>query len=103
MMAQAAKIDRQHVASGSTDDFYRAKLVTARYFVAHVLPQASGPKEAIVGGSAAVLDLPDSLFWPVGVARPLLAHGGIRLPSSGGRAAWAGSRQCNVGMRSDTR
>jgi 3-(methylthio)propanoyl-CoA dehydrogenase len=62
MMAQAAQVAQRQLAAGSSDDFYRAKLATARYFAAHVLPQAGGLKDAIVGGGAAVLALPDSLF-----------------------------------------
>jgi alkylation response protein AidB-like acyl-CoA dehydrogenase len=62
LMAQAARIAQQHLGAGSGDAFYAAKLVTARYFALHVLPQAAGLKDAIVGGSAAVLSLPESLF-----------------------------------------
>jgi alkylation response protein AidB-like acyl-CoA dehydrogenase len=62
MMAQAAKVAQKQLKAGSTDDFYRAKLATARYFAAHVLPQVGGLRDAIVGGSAAVFELPDALF-----------------------------------------
>ncbi|HJW25601.1 MAG TPA: acyl-CoA dehydrogenase [Rhodocyclaceae bacterium] len=62
LMARAARIAQERLAAGSGDDYYRAKLATARYFAAHVLPQAAGLKDAIVGGSAAVLALPESLF-----------------------------------------
>ena len=56
-----SSIVRQLSAKGS-QDFYQAKLATARYFALHVLPRAGGLRDAIVGGSAAVLALPESLF-----------------------------------------
>lgn len=62
LMAQAARIARDHLAAGSTDDFYKAKLATARYFALHRLPRAGGLAAAITMGSGAVLDMPESLL-----------------------------------------
>jgi hypothetical protein len=62
LMAKSAAIAAQHLAEGSSDNFYQAKLATATYFAAHQLPQASGLSAAITGGSESVLGLPADLF-----------------------------------------
>jgi alkylation response protein AidB-like acyl-CoA dehydrogenase len=62
LMAKSAAISAQHLAEGSSDDFYQAKLATATYFAAHQLPQASGLSAAITGGSESVLGLSVDLF-----------------------------------------
>ncbi len=61
LMARAATVafDRLKEADG---EFYGAKLVTARYFVEHVLPEANGYRDAIVNGAESVLALPEALF-----------------------------------------
>ncbi len=61
LMARAATVafDRLKEADGG---FYGAKLVTARYFVEHVLPEANGYRDAIVNGAESVLALPEALF-----------------------------------------
>jgi hypothetical protein len=43
-------------------DLYRTKLVTARYFAEHVLPETAVHRDAIVNGSGAVLALDEALF-----------------------------------------
>ena len=62
LMARAAQIAEQHIDNGSGDDFYKAKLATARYFAAHQLPKAAAYSAAITEGSASVLSLEESLF-----------------------------------------
>ena len=62
LMARAAQIAQQHIDNGSSDDFYKAKLATARYFAAHQLPKAAAYSAAITEGSASVLSLEESLF-----------------------------------------
>ena len=62
LMARAAQIAQHHLDSGSADDFYKAKLTTARYFAAHQLPKAAAYAAAITEGSASVLSLEESLF-----------------------------------------
>jgi alkylation response protein AidB-like acyl-CoA dehydrogenase len=62
LMAKSAGIAAQHIAQGSTDDFYRAKLATADYFAAHQLPFAAAYAAEITGGSASVFALPENLF-----------------------------------------
>jgi 3-(methylthio)propanoyl-CoA dehydrogenase len=46
----------EHTQSGSADaDFFRAKVMTARFYADHVLPQASGLAHSIVHGAAGAL------------------------------------------------
>jgi acyl-CoA dehydrogenase len=59
-MARAAKIAAAKIAAGDPEtDFYRAKLTTARFYADHVLSQVAWLQHQIVGGSAAVMRLPD--------------------------------------------
>jgi len=62
LMAKSAAIAVQHVAAGTTDDFYTAKLATATYFAAHQLPFAAAYAAEITGGSESVFALPENLF-----------------------------------------
>ncbi len=62
LMARAAQIAQQHLDNGSDDDFYKAKLATARYFAAHQLPKAAAYAAEVTEGSASVLSLEESLF-----------------------------------------
>lgn len=62
MMAKAALVAQAHLDSGSTDDFYKAKLATAHYFAAHQLPKVAAYAAEVTEGSASVMSLPESLF-----------------------------------------
>ncbi|MDP3440041.1 MAG: acyl-CoA dehydrogenase, partial [Azonexus sp.] len=62
LMAKSAAIAVQHIAEGSNDDFYKAKLATANYFAAHQLPFAAAYAAEITGGSESVFALPENLF-----------------------------------------
>ncbi|HMD01450.1 MAG TPA: acyl-CoA dehydrogenase [Candidatus Baltobacteraceae bacterium] len=46
----------------ASDDFYRAKIATARYYAEHVLPRALGYKHEITAGGPATLALTESQF-----------------------------------------
>ena len=59
-MGRSASIAFERMAAGDAE-FYGAKLVTARYFVEHVLPEAGTYRDAIVGGAESVLALPRGL------------------------------------------
>jgi len=62
-MARAALVARERLAQGSGDAaFLRAKLLTARFYADHVLAQAPGLAETVVGGAAAVLAYEDDQF-----------------------------------------
>jgi len=62
-MARAAKIATAKLAEGGGDgSFYKAKIVTARFFADHYLSTSSAARIAIVEGSAGVLALADEQF-----------------------------------------
>ena len=60
-MARAAQVAFAQL-SASDDGFYGAKLITARYFAEHVLPEANGYRDAIVNGAESVLAMHEALF-----------------------------------------
>ncbi len=53
--ARAANAAAQAIARGSDTDFYRAKLDTARFYAAQVLPQAASYAAIVDGGADAVM------------------------------------------------
>ncbi|MDP2882220.1 MAG: acyl-CoA dehydrogenase family protein [Azonexus sp.] len=62
LMAKSAAIAVKHIAEGTTDDFYKAKLATANYFAAHQLPFAAAYSAEMTGGAESVFALPENLF-----------------------------------------
>ena len=63
LMARAALIASERLADdGTANDFYRVKLLTARYFAEHVLPEAGVYRDEIVNGSGVVLALEEAHF-----------------------------------------
>ncbi|MDT4818240.1 3-methylmercaptopropionyl-CoA dehydrogenase [compost metagenome] len=62
-LAHAALIARQRLAAGSAEqDFYRAKLLTARFYADHLLAKAGGLAHSVVNGGDAALELDDGQF-----------------------------------------
>ena len=62
-MARAAAIAASKLDASEGDaEFLRAKLTTARFFADHLLSQASGLRDSIVDGSAAVMALEEAQF-----------------------------------------
>ena len=62
-MARAARIASQRLAAGEGDaGFYRAKIVTARFYADHVLPQAAALAHTVTAGSSAALALDEAQF-----------------------------------------
>ena len=57
-MARAALLSKDRQG----EDFYRAKLVTARFYADHVLAQAPGLAYTVVNGASGALTLPEELF-----------------------------------------
>jgi hypothetical protein len=49
MLAQAALIAADYVARGSTDSFYRAKIISARFSCDHVLVQVADHAQIVQG------------------------------------------------------
>jgi alkylation response protein AidB-like acyl-CoA dehydrogenase len=62
MMARAALIAAAKLGGGGDADFYRAKIITARFYAGHILPQAGGLVSTVTGGSSSVLALNEAQF-----------------------------------------
>jgi alkylation response protein AidB-like acyl-CoA dehydrogenase len=63
MMARAARVAAAQLAAGEGDaEFLRAKLVTARFYADHLLPQADAFAEVLVGGGASVKAADEALI-----------------------------------------
>ena len=62
MMARAALIADAKQAAGGDADFCRAKIITARFYAEHILPQAGGLASAVTSGAASVLALSEAQF-----------------------------------------
>jgi alkylation response protein AidB-like acyl-CoA dehydrogenase len=62
LMARAALVANSKLAGGGDMDFYRGKIVTARFYAEHILPQAAGLVSAVTGGSSSVLALTEAQF-----------------------------------------
>ena len=61
-MARAALAAAKHIAGGSTDTFYTAKITTAKFYASHVLTQGAWYKRQIIDGSGDVMTLPEDAF-----------------------------------------
>jgi len=62
-LGRAALIAREKLGEDGVDeDFLKAKIITARFFAEHMLPQVSGLAAAIVAGADSVLELDENLF-----------------------------------------
>ena len=62
-MVRMAKSALEHVGQGEGDlDFYNAKVMTARFYCAHLLPRINGLLETVTGGSESVMLLPETQF-----------------------------------------
>jgi alkylation response protein AidB-like acyl-CoA dehydrogenase len=62
-MARAALAAERKLKAGEGDaKFYQAKIATARFYADHILSQASGRRDAIVGGSTGVMALAEDQF-----------------------------------------
>jgi alkylation response protein AidB-like acyl-CoA dehydrogenase len=60
---RAAVVAQQDIAAGEGDaDFLKAKIVTARFFAAHILPQCGALATAIFNGAAPTLDMLETMF-----------------------------------------
>ena len=62
-MARAAQIAQRKLDVNDAEaDFYRAKLITARFYADHVLTQAIALRSQIIDGAADVMALPEAQF-----------------------------------------
>jgi len=61
-MARSAQISAEKIAAGDTDQFYAAKIITAKFYVDHVLSQASWYQHTIVNGSEDVMTMTEAQY-----------------------------------------
>lgn len=61
LWARMAKIGLNN-QSGDDKDFYAAKVATARFFMARILPQSGALFSSIMAGSSSIMDFPESSF-----------------------------------------
>ena len=61
-MARAALVSAQKLAAGETDEFYKAKIATAKFYATHVLNQSAYLKLQIVQGSGDVMTVAEEQF-----------------------------------------
>ena len=62
LMARAALVANGKLAGGGDPEFYRAKIVTARFYAEHILPQSAGLVSVVTGGASSVLALTEAQF-----------------------------------------
>jgi hypothetical protein len=61
--ARMAVLARQKVAEGGDDKaFYEAKLMTAEFYFARLLPRAGSHRDAVLAGSQSLMQMPEALF-----------------------------------------
>lgn len=60
--AKTAKIAKMRISGSSERGFYEAKLVTARFYMRHLLPRTASLAQAITAG-AGVVAMPDSMIF----------------------------------------
>jgi acyl-CoA dehydrogenase len=61
-MARAAQVCANKIAAGDNDEFYKAKIATAKFYASHVLTQSAYIKRQIVDGSGDVMTLTEDQF-----------------------------------------
>jgi len=59
MMARSALVAWSKIASGETDPFYAAKIATATFYAAQIMPAAPGLAKVVVAGGASALAIPE--------------------------------------------
>lgn len=62
LMAKSAMIAQRKIAKAADSSFYRAKQITAQFYLEQIMPQASSLLEAMVQGSGTVLTLEEEQF-----------------------------------------
>jgi len=62
LTAKAAKVAHDAIAAGSSDPFYREKLVAAGFYASHLLPCSAGLRITVESDNSPLLALPDDAF-----------------------------------------
>jgi acyl-CoA dehydrogenase len=62
-MGRAAEVAHRKLASGAgAADFYKAKVITARFYAEEILPRSAGYLEAATSDSSSAMELPEDQF-----------------------------------------
>ena len=63
MWCRMVKIAQQKLADGSDDkEFYEAKIITAQYFMARMLPEADARFKMVLAGAPSIMALKEAQF-----------------------------------------
>ena len=62
LMARAALAAARQLDGGSSDDYYRHKIKTARFFAEHILPRSEAQRVMVMSGSASVMSIDADSF-----------------------------------------
>jgi hypothetical protein len=63
LMARSALAAKGLLDGGADDDFLRAKVVTARFFAQHLLPEVHGLVRPVTAGKDDLMALTPAQFW----------------------------------------
>ena len=62
-MGRAAEVAHKKLADKDGDaDFYKAKIITARFYAEEILPRSAGYLEAATSDSSSAMELPEEQF-----------------------------------------
>ncbi len=57
LMAKGAIAAQKEIAGGASDEFFKTKIVTARFYAEHILPRSQAYASTVQRGAASVMDL----------------------------------------------
>ena len=62
-MGRAAEVAHRKLAAGAgAADFYKSKVITARFYAEEILPRSAGYLEAATSDSSSAMELPEDQF-----------------------------------------
>ena len=56
-MAKGALAAQREIDSGATDEFFKTKIVTARFYAEHILPRSQSYAITVQSGADSIMDL----------------------------------------------
>ena len=57
LMAKGALAAQREIDAGSTDEFFKTKIFTARFYAEHILPRSQSYATTVQTGAGAIMDL----------------------------------------------
>ncbi|MEB8434357.1 acyl-CoA dehydrogenase C-terminal domain-containing protein [Cocleimonas sp. KMM 6892] len=57
LMAKSALAAQREIDAGSTDEFFKTKILTARFYAEHILPRSEAYATTVQSGAGAIMDL----------------------------------------------